>query len=173
MLFNYINFLNEGEQAEEYMKKKKAEREEREKAEYEEDKKNAKRADINWRGGQSGKFNQSDMDPKLQKGKSMSDLRQRYPDDMPKTKSSSEKAYDDMRSKEKRAREYATTMSRKEVDRRYADKHNTDVVDPYDNPTEYNKMYDMFYRKKMKELKHESGIFESVTFLNETNSEEE
>lgn len=55
-------------------------------------------------------------------------------------------------------------MYRKEVYRQ-----NNNNLDPCQNLAEYDKIYDTFYRKKIKELRHESSIFESVTFLNNIN----
>ena len=142
MLFNYINFLNEGEQDEEY------------------DKMNSRRD-----GDPDPKFTDSSRNPAYDLGAKHWYDKELYKGDERKKINTSLAKYDKAVDKEVEAEIYAKKKTEEEVRKRN--------INPEKDPKQYNDIFDSFYRNKMRSIKHESSIFESVVFLNEGEQAEE
>ena len=161
-LFENISFINEGEQAEEYFKRKQ-EKLNADKAK--DDKYSVKRAssDRLEAGSRTAILNPDStyQNPKyddFRKAKKTHDkYKKEFPDAVPKFYHKDEKDYTHDKEKDANARRYA--------DRLLDNDKNHEFINRYS--AEYNKAHDAARRHYRRTHRHESGIFESVSFINE------
>ena len=162
-LFENISFINEGEQAEEYLQKKQNSIN----SKRSEDKKRYGSLDYEYAGDRSkaigtrsksnlNKGEHIERNPRFDSARKIKEYRDKYPDAVPERLSKNEKDLVNAEEKNKKASEYAKKVADSRAE-----------IDYHEKSPQWHKVYDSAYRKYTSTHRHESGIFESVSFINE------